>query len=84
VGPGNYEHVGKSQSALITIDPIISPPHPHVIARRHVQVWGCEVLSRLGGGAVAAITAAGGVQVSPKRLLDESPWLQFTSECQRF
>jgi hypothetical protein len=49
-----------------------------------VQVWGCEVLSRLGGGAVAAITAAGGVQVSPKRLLDESPWLQFTSECQRF
>jgi hypothetical protein len=22
--------------------------------------------------------------VSPKRLLDESPWLQFTSECQRF
>jgi hypothetical protein len=24
------------------------------------------------------------VFVSPKRLLDESPWLQFTSECQRF
>jgi hypothetical protein len=23
-------------------------------------------------------------KVSPKRLLDESPWLQFTSECQRF
>jgi hypothetical protein len=23
-------------------------------------------------------------QVSLKRLLDESPWLQFTSECQRF
>jgi hypothetical protein len=22
--------------------------------------------------------------VSLKRLLDESPWLQFTSECQRF
>ena len=22
--------------------------------------------------------------VSPKRLLDESPWLQFASECQRF
>jgi hypothetical protein len=25
-----------------------------------------------------------GSSVSLKRLLDESPWLQFTSECQRF
>ena len=29
-------------------------------------------------GHVAAVT------VSPKRLLDDSPWLQSTSECQRF
>eukprot|EP01047_Picozoa_sp_COSAG01_P049476 COSAG01_NODE_4908_length_4635_cov_2.867725_5_plen_67_part_00 len=26
----------------------------------------------------------GGAAVSLKRLLDESPWLQFTSKCQRF
>jgi hypothetical protein len=24
------------------------------------------------------------LNVSPKRLLDESPWLQFTRKCQRF
>jgi hypothetical protein len=34
------------------------------------------------GGSLSA--PAGAADVSPKRLLDESPWLQFTSEWQRF
>jgi hypothetical protein len=35
-------------------------------------------LVSMGGHRVTSLA------VSLKRLLDESPWLQFTSECQRF
>jgi hypothetical protein len=38
-----------------------------------------------GSGAVPAAAAMAGLgEVSPKRLLDESPWLQFTSNASRF
>jgi hypothetical protein len=50
VGPGNYENVGKSLSALITIDPIISPPHPHVICDRTQARAGVGLRGALAAG----------------------------------
>jgi DUF1680 family protein len=70
--PCGYHHVAATPATPVSVtfdNPI------------HIYEW---VANKTDGDFQPGGTLGGGVEVSPKRLLDESPWWQFTSECQRF
>jgi hypothetical protein len=53
MGPGKYENVGKSQSVLMMIDPMISSPAPAASATPTFRDWRCA-----GGGRTIVPTSS--------------------------